>query len=289
MTGFTAWIAIKKAVFVQKSYISYPGSIYKQKCLGYLDHMRKRYQICYILLFYFTLLPVCAQDITNIRAETKGNLVIVFYDLNAKIAGQLYEVKVYSSHNNMEAPLTYVRGDVGTSIVPGKDKRLEWGAKKEIGKFNSELNLKIEARLIFSPIILKTPAPKTVVRRGRTYDITWDGGVEQENMQVELWKDSTLSFIITRTPNQGKYSWELPLSLVPADTYKVRLMSVTAPANFRFSEPFSVRRKIPLVAKIAPFVVAAGVGSWLLFRRLTATGATEDPLPGPPSLPPNPK
>ncbi|MCU0352432.1 MAG: GPI anchored serine-threonine rich family protein [Cytophagales bacterium] len=222
-----------------------------------------------------------AQQITNVEIATKGNLVVVEYDLVGSLPGQLFEVKLYGSHNEMREPLVYVRGDVGTGIPAGRGKRMEWGAKKEIGNFDGTMNLKVEATLIFSPMAVKTPKNLTVMRRGRDYKVSWDGGVEKENLQLELWKDTTLRFIITRVPNQGEYTWQPPMNLEPGDTYKVRLMSVNAPANYRFSEPFVIRRKYPLAAKLAPAGVVAGVGFWLLIRGLI--GTEEDPLAEPPN------
>ena len=242
--------------------------------------MKKKYTLVCILAFLICSAKLSAQEITNIRAETKGNLVIIQYDLTSKIAGQLFEVSVFSSHNSMQEPLVYVRGDVGVNVVPGRNKRIEWGAKKEIGVFDGQLSLKLEAKLVFSPMIVRTPKEDTYIRRGRNYEITWDGGVEQENLQLELWKDSTLSFIINRVPNAGKYTWELPMTLAPASTYKIRLMSVAAPSNFDFSEPFEIRRKIPMAAKLAPVGIAVGVGTWLLINALTVP--EEPPLPSAP-------
>lgn len=246
--------------------------------------MKKQSTLGFLLAFVMLSCLLKAQEITNVRAETKGNLVIIRYDLAGKLTGQLFNVKVFSSHNTMQEPLAYVRGDVGMNVVPGRNKKIEWGAKKEIGTFDGELNLKLEATLVFSPMIVKTPTEDTYIRRGRAYDITWDGGVEQENLQVELWKDSTLSFIITRTPNAGKYTWELPLTLAPGDAYKIRLMSVNSPTNFHFSEPFEIRRKIPTALKLAPVGVIVGIGTWLLLKDLLYE---EPPLPGPPNTPTN--
>ncbi|MDJ1484819.1 Ser-Thr-rich GPI-anchored membrane family protein [Cytophagaceae bacterium YF14B1] len=236
--------------------------------------MRKLYFLSCSLTFFLVGLSASAQTVSNIRAESIGNLVIISYDLTGSISGQLYRVSVFSSKNDMQEALLYVRGDVGENIVPGKNKRIEWGAKKEIGNFDGALNFKIEAVLTFSPMVLKTPSKETIARRGRNYEITWVGGVEKENLQLELWKDSTLRFIITRTPNEGKYTWEIPIDLLPDDVYKIRLMSVSAPANFRFSEPFEIRRKIPLAYKLAPAGVLAGVGIYLLLQK----PAEEEPI-----------
>ncbi len=220
-----------------------------------------------------------AQEVSNLRAETKGNLVIINYDLAGTMPGQLFEVRVFVLRDGRADSLLYVRGDVGKNVVPGRNKRMEWGAKKEIGVFDNTLAFKVEATLTFSPMVLKNPAKATVWRRGKGHDIAWAGGVENESLQLELWKDSTLSFIITRTANQGNYDWQVPVALAPGDDYKIRLASVAAPTNFRFSEPFSVRRKIPLAAKFIPLGLAAAVGTWLLVRRLSEPAEPDLPPP----------
>ena len=220
-----------------------------------------------------------AQEVSNLRAETKGNLVIINYDLAGSLPGQLFGIKVFVLRNGQTDSLLYVRGDVGRNVVPGRGKRIEWGAKKEIGVFDNTLAFRVEATLTFSPIALKNPAGAAMWRRGKGHTIDWAGGVENEDLQLELWKDSTLGFIITRTANQGKYDWQVPVGLAPGDDYKIRLASVAAPTNFRFSEPFSIRRKIPLAAKLIPVGVAVGVGTWLLVRRLSEPAEPDLPPP----------
>ncbi len=241
--------------------------------------------LSFLIGVWLALLPAnsSAQSVQNIRIQSKGNLVMIYYDLIGEIPGQLFEIKVFSSHNSMESPLLYVRGDVGTPIAPGTNKYIEWGVKKEMDTFNGVVSLKLEATLIFSPIVTKLPNHEAKLRRGRSYEVTWNGGVAQENLQLELWKDSTFRFIITRVPNTNTYTWELPLKLTPGENYTIRLVSVQTPTNFRFTEPFAVRRKIAIASKLAPVGLAAGIGIWVLIKSFTPTTEPELPAPnGPP-------
>lgn len=83
-----------------------------------------------LLFFFFNIHFVAAQRVNNVRAQAKGNIVMINYDLLGTISGQIYNVTVYSSHNGMAEPLTQVRGDIGPDIKPGQNKSIEWGAKK---------------------------------------------------------------------------------------------------------------------------------------------------------------
>jgi len=241
----------------------------------------------YCLLLLAALLPSSgsiAQSILNVRAEPKGNLVYIHYDLEGALPGQLFEVTVFGSHNHMQTPLTFVRGDVGSNVSPGR-KKIEWGAAKELSRFAGEITFRVEARLTFSPFALKSPTgDRTVYRRGRSYPFEWNGGLADEPLQLELYKDTLLNAIITRLPNDGKYSWKIPLETLPGDQYRIRVASVANPTNYKFSNPFTIKRKIPTALKIVPLGIVAGTGILLLPGREPGQPENDD-LPGSPGVP----
>lgn len=189
-------------------------------------------RIVYFLLPFCCLLSLTAtsQSVTNLNAETRGNVVMISYDLNGSLAGQLYQVVVYSSHNQMAEPLVHVRGDAGADVTPGTNKKIVWGAFKELSRFEGPLSFKVEATLTYAP--LQKPVVDEKYRRGRTYDLAWKGGVDGENVQLELYRDTILNAVITRTGNQGKFTWELPTDLTPGTNYRLRVASVSTPANY---------------------------------------------------------
>lgn len=254
------------------------------------EHLKKYLSMPnrYCLLLLAALLHPAgsiAQSVLNVRAEAKGNLVTIYYDLQGSLPGQLFRVSVFSSHNNMQEPLQHVRGDVGDGISPGSNT-LEWGAAKELSRFTGELTFRVQATLIFSPFALKTPAEAgAVYRRGRSYSFEWAGGLADEQLQLELYKDSLLNAILTRTRNGGKYTWEIPVDLIPGENYRLKITSINSPANYRFSNFFTVRRKIPTALKIVPLGVAAAAGVLLIPRPEPGVPEDENELPGSPAPP----
>lgn len=236
----------------------------------------------YLLLLFGCLLsvPGRSQSVTNLRAEARGNVVIVTYDLNGTLPGQFFQVTLFSSHNQMAEPVVNVRGDIGENITPGTGKRIMWGAYKELSRFTGELSFKVQAVLTYSP--LQKPRVAEKYRRGHAYELAWKGGVTGENLQLELYRDTILNAVITRTANQGKFTWELPTDLAPGANYRLRVASVRTPANYRFSDVFAIKRKIPNALKILPISVVSAAGIVLL--TLPKPPTPEDPdLPDPTS------
>ena len=247
-------------------------------------------QIRYCLFLLAALLQPAggmAQSVLNVRAEAKGNLVYIAYDLKGSLPGQLFRVTVFSSHNNMQEPLQHVRGDVGEGVSAGS-RQIEWGAAKELSRFTGQLTFKVQAVLTFSPFALRTPREAgTVYRRDRTYPFQWVGGLSGEQLKLELYRDSLPNAVITRTLNTGKYAWEIPVDVQPGDNYRLKVSSLDDPNNYQFSPFFTIKRKIPTVLKIVPLGVAAATGVLLIPARQPGTPGDDEELPGSPGPPNN--
>ncbi len=241
-----------------------------------------------ILLFFICLQTAFAQRVTNVRAQAKGNIVTISYDLLGTLSGQLYTVSVYSSHNGMSAPLSQVKGEIGPDIKPGTNKLIEWGAKKELSDFEGDITFEVRATLTFSPMRFTAPQKNALHKRGKSYKLTWMGAVANENLQLELYNDTTRVLEIGRTQNKGNLEWELPLNIAPGKTYKYKISSVEKPGNFAYSNTFIVKRKTPTWVKVVP---AAGILAGVIYYIISRDGDTpsspaeETDLP----LPPNPE
>jgi hypothetical protein len=231
---------------------------------------------------------VAAQRVTNVRAQAKGNIVMVSYDLLGTISGQLYTIAIYSSHDGMAKPLTQVRGDIGPNIKPGQNKSIEWGTKKELSNFEGDVTVEVRATLTFSPMRFTSPQKNALHKRGKSYKINWLGAVANENLQIELYNDTSRVYEINRTTNKGTLEWEIPLNTEPGKNYKYKISSVDNPANHTFSNTFIIKRKTPTWVKLTPLTaVAGGILFYIITNRkpgTTDTGGEKD-LP----LPPNPE
>ena len=77
------------------------------------------------LLFLSIIVFVCSlaysQRVTNVRAEQKGDSIVVSYDLSAKA-----DVSVRLKVDNKRRPIKRVSGAVGKAMEKGKDKAIVW-------------------------------------------------------------------------------------------------------------------------------------------------------------------
>jgi hypothetical protein len=236
-------------------------------------------QFFYFLLFF--LLPlqtVLGQTITNVRAETSGDVIYIYYDLQGTAEGQLYQVTLYSSHNDMAQPLTYVSGDAGPNVQAGATKKIEWQAKKEILRFNGQLTFEVQASLLSSPLRIKSPALATAYKRGKSYPLAWEGGMAGENVRLELFQGTAKVNDIARVNNNGTYTWSIPAATPLGNNYKIKVSSVDKPDNTYLSESFAIKRKVSTVVKVLPVAILAGAAVYLVTSGGGGGGNGPDPI-----------
>ncbi len=99
---------------------------------------RRRFLSCFLaVLLLVQGFPISLQaddtTIENVRFEIRGELVNVFYDLNAPI-DKVHEVRLYlrreSDMSFLYRPMN-TTGDVGTIVIPGIGRRIVWDITKE--------------------------------------------------------------------------------------------------------------------------------------------------------------
>lgn len=94
----------------------------------------------------FVSFQLVGQRLENIHAEptANGERVAITFDITGAQEGQRFRVSVYGSHNNYSAPLQQLSGDVG-EILGGRNKRIEWNAKGELGDYTGTVTFEIRA------------------------------------------------------------------------------------------------------------------------------------------------
>jgi hypothetical protein len=240
--------------------------------------MRRR--LPFLLLLVSTSLA--AQRIENIKAEVfgEGEKVVITYDITGAAQGQKFKVSVYGSHNNFTAPLTLVTGDVGRDreISGGPNKRVEWSAKSELKDFSGDVTFEVRAEVSAAAFFIQQPTLGGKLKRGKTADITWQGGTPGENVRLDLLKDGTVIAQIASTQNSQRYSWPVPKSLDKGKGYQVRLSGESGTVS---SGNFSVKSKTPFIVKVLPFI-AVGVAGYFIYDLLSQPDPVEE-LPPPPT------
>jgi hypothetical protein len=217
-----------------------------------------------LLCLFLPLQATFGQSITNVRAETSGDVIYVYYDLLGTAEGQLYQVNLYSSHNDMAQPLSFVSGDTGSNVQAGAAKKIEWQAKKEVLRFTGQITFQVQASLVFSPLRVKSPALASSYKRGKSYPLTWEGGMSGENVRLELYQGTSKVNDIVRVNNNGNYSWNIPVATPLGNNYKIKVSSVDKPENTHLSESFAIKRKVSTVVKILPVAILAGAAVYLI-------------------------
>ena len=198
-----------------------------------------------------------AQSVTNLRTELKNGSMTVTYDLVAPSEEYVFEVKLYSSHNNYGVAVTRVTGDVGVNVRPGTNKKLVWNVRDELGVFQGSLQVELSAtpKLVGPPVKLLAPTGGQVVRRGKSLEVKWTGGLETEQIEIQLTRGTYLHRNIDKVANTGSHKLKIAKDEALGE-YQVRVFSLSGEV---FSKPFEVKKSSKLLLKVLPVVGLAGV------------------------------
>ncbi len=185
-----------------------------------------------------------AQQISYLQAITTGDFVTIYYDLDSTLSGQLLHVDLFSSHDQYQQPLQYVRGDVGDHIKPGKMKKIEWGAKKELNQYRGELTFEVRARLTFSPITIVFPHHLANLQSDQIDTLVWKGGLADDSLQLNLLWENHKAVPIAVVPNTGHYEWNIPKKMRERRDYRLEISWWNKGKKYQTqSSQFSIKRK----------------------------------------------
>lgn len=246
--------------------------------------MRRYVHLMVLLPLLFQRL--LAQGISHVRAQPEGKVVNIVYDLADSTQGKTYTVAVYGLFEKKRSLLTYVEGDVGAGIKAGNGKRIVWSARREFEQFKGTVRFEVEAITVLSPLLMQSPAGRTVYRRGKSYPLTWSGGNGIERVTLELYDKKGKNAEIQRTANQGQYVWTVPTRTKPGSDYQLKISGVGEPNNTTLSDVFRIRRKTSPLFKVLPLAaLISGAAFFLLNKTPTKAPAVEPALPAPPLNP----
>jgi hypothetical protein len=223
-------------------------------------------------------------DNPSIRVLDDNDLVEIKYTLQGQ-KGELYHVSVYGSHDNFSKPLISVTGDVGSGIEVGGGKTILWQPKTELVSFTGNISFEIKAELSAAPITNPTTL-KSIYRRGKTFDFSWNGGAKQEVFQVQLLKGGLRKRDIDTVTIQNIYNnklyWRISGDLRKGYDYQIKIASADRSNVQEQSAAFTIKPRFPLVIKCLP--LAAGLVAGVL---ILSSGSSGEPsqLPEPPAAP----
>jgi hypothetical protein len=215
-----------------------------------------------------------SQKIEDISFAMDGEKVKIFYTLKGDYSDQTFEVKIFTSVDGFKNPLELITGDVNRkNITPGKKEAL-WDAKKEYKLFEGDISFKIVATVI-SNYWISAPTKGETIKRGRHYEITWEGFKPNANVKITIhYPNGKLEELVSSTSGKS-YTWKVR-SKASKDVI-IRVTDLNNSSAQAKSGTFTIKRKMPVIAQVG--IAAAITGGIILY---IIWPEKIEPLPFPP-------
>ena len=114
-----------------------------------------------------------------------------------------------------------------------------------------------------------------IIKRGKTYEINWVGGVSDESIIIQLVNKDGVIKELNAVANTGQYSIQIP-TRTRLGKYSLKLVSAKS-GEVSASKEFSVRRRIPLIVQLSPLIVIPAI--ILIMRPKDEVDFVAPPLP----------
>jgi hypothetical protein len=249
----------------------------------YWLHDLLRAQCLVILFFMVCLSSALAQEvnISSLQLQPNGD-VYIYYDLTDEQEDRKYALYLYSSGDNFIQPLEKVDGEIGVDLSVGKDKRIIWHAKEELGEeFKGSVALELKGRIYVPFIALDGFEDYKAFKKGKEYELTWTGGRGDNILIFELYKANEKIMVFDERPNVGNTTMVFPKD-VKSGEYRFKISDSRNRDEVVFTDNFQVKRKVPLFIPIAAGAVV-GVGVYFVLNALNPAETEEAQIGDPPA------
>ena len=222
-----------------------------------------------------------AQEFAIRKVEIASDKVFIFYDLVDTISSRTYTVNLYSSRDSFVSPLQKVQGDLGLEVKPGRNRKITWNAKDELGlDFEGKVGLEVRGKLYIPFIRFQGFKDHVVRKRGVPFDIVWSGGRANSLINFELLKDDKL---VTVPQNNvaatvGKATIRIPKNIKPGYNYRFRIVDSKNKDDVVYTDAFRVKRKIPLALQVLPVLVVGYVAYAITNKGSDSVPEIADPI-----------
>lgn len=244
--------------------------------------MRPRlfFRCCLSMLFLFISQSLFSQNIKITEIKRNGAEVELMYSLSDDTPGRTYSINLYTSRDNYTTPLKNVKGDVGIDIPTGPERKIIWNAEEELGSsYSGSFSLEIKGAIYIPFVAFEGIEEGMSFKRETPYDLVWSGGRGDNILNFELYKGDQLVTTFEERPNVGNTSLTIPSKVKPGNDYRLRVSDSRNTDEVVFTDTFSIKRKIPLGAKIG-IGVAIVATAGILYAVLNKE---EEPIPPPPT------
>jgi hypothetical protein len=223
---------------------------------------------------------ISAQEFSIKQVEMQGDQLALHYDLIDTVKNHTYSIYVYSSRDNFLNALEKITGDAGLEVKPGRNRKIVWNAKEELGPaFVGEVELEIRGRVYIPFIRFEGFQDVEVRKRGVPFLVKWSGGTRQNILNFQLYQDGKLKYTFPNAPNNAEQKITIPTTVKPGNGYYFRISDTKNKDQVVITPAFEIKRKYPLALKAVPVLLIGGVIYFLLPDPLP------DPLEGPPGTP----
>jgi len=243
-----------------------------------------------LIVLLFGSYSLFAQKVQIKKVELAGEKIIVHYDLDDANPNVEYLINLHSSHDNFNAPLQKVSGDVGVEVKPGFGKKIVWNVREEIGGYKGRLSLEIRGR-VFVPFAKLNFDAKKSYKRGKTMQLAWRSGNPSGRLNVELLNGNERVTGDNNIPNNGSTSLLIPASAKPGKNYRLRFTNASSPDEVIYTPNFKITPKTPMPLKALGILAVVGGGVFAAGALGggdgggNGGGTTTTDLPNPPPFP----
>jgi len=223
-----------------------------------------------LCVFSFSLIR--AQTVTIKKVELAGEKILVYYDLEDSNPNNEYKLDLYASKDNFIAPLTKVKGNVGTEVKPGIDHKIEWNIIEEYGPYKGKISLEIKGKVYIPFVKLQNFNSSKAYKRGSNNNLGWKPG-NNNPINIELFKGGQRISGDMNMPNNGSHTLYIPSKAKPGKDYRLKITDSRNSEDVIYTNYFRVKPKVPLLVKLLPVLAIGGAVS-----TLGGGGGTTDPV-----------
>jgi hypothetical protein len=184
------------------------------------------------------------------KVEHAGDDIILYYQLLDSITNRSYTINLYASTDNYINPLTKVTGDLGLEVKPGGNRKITWHAKEELGAdFKGEVSLEVRGKVYIPFVKMDGLEDFKNFKLRKNYKITWTGGRENQVLNFDLYRKDKKVTTFPNIANVGQYNLKFD-NVKPGGQYRFRISDVRNKDEVVITEPFKIKRKVPLMVKV---------------------------------------
>jgi hypothetical protein len=230
-----------------------------------------------MLAVLLVFLPFLASSQITIKGvEMAGPKIIVHYDLEDPNVNNEYLLNLYTSIDNFAAPAKDVKGDIGSEIKPGTDKKVEWSFLEEQGKYKGQIAVEIRGKAFIPFVKVKDFNLTKSYKRGNAYNLNWKPG-STSPINIELFKGNNRVNSELNISNNGSYSFNIPSKAKTGKNYQLKIIDVKTGDAIHTGQ-FKVRHKVPTLVKVLALFAVGSITYKLTHHKVQTIDAP--PFPG---------